>query len=90
MREDVEFAAEDGVLLRGWHYAPDGVEGPAPLVVMAHGFSAVKEHLLDDYAEHFAAGGLAATSWSSARWTGGCAASSRRCRWSAGSPTRAG
>ena len=58
MREDVEFRAEDGVLLRGWHYAPDGVEGPAPLVVMAHGFSAVKEHLLDDYAEHFSAGGL--------------------------------
>jgi uncharacterized protein len=58
MRQDIEFAAEDGVTLRGWYYAPDGVDGPAPLVVMAHGFSATKEMLLDDYAEYFAAGGL--------------------------------
>ncbi|SFE54737.1 hypothetical protein SAMN05216574_104144 [Blastococcus tunisiensis] len=58
MREDVEFRTEDGVTLRGWHYSPDGIDGPAPLVVMAHGFSAVKEHLLDDFAQHFAAGGL--------------------------------
>ncbi|MGY1669409.1 alpha/beta hydrolase [Geodermatophilus sp. SYSU D00710] len=60
MREDIEFATEDGVPLRGWHYTPD--DGPAdtrrPLVVMAHGFSAVKEMHLDDFAEHFAAGGL--------------------------------
>jgi uncharacterized protein len=58
MRVDVEFPAEDGVLLRGWHYPPEGVDGPAPLVVMAHGYSAVKEMYLDAYAEHFAAGGL--------------------------------
>jgi fermentation-respiration switch protein FrsA (DUF1100 family) len=58
MREDIEFPAEDGVVLRGWHYSPDGVDGTAPLVVMAHGFSATKEMHLDDFAEHFAAGGL--------------------------------
>jgi fermentation-respiration switch protein FrsA (DUF1100 family) len=58
MREDIEFRTEDGVTLRGWHYAPDGVDGAAPLVVMAHGYSAVKEMYLDDFAEHFAAGGL--------------------------------
>jgi len=58
MREDIEFGTEDGVTLRGWHYAPDGVDGPAPLVVMAHGFSAVKEHLLDDFAGYFCDGGL--------------------------------
>jgi uncharacterized protein len=58
MREDIEFRTEDGVTLRGWHYAPDGVDGPAPLVVMSHGYSAVKEMYLDDFAEHFAAGGL--------------------------------
>jgi fermentation-respiration switch protein FrsA (DUF1100 family) len=34
------------------------VDGPAPLVVMAHGFSATKEMYLDDFAEHFAGGGL--------------------------------
>jgi fermentation-respiration switch protein FrsA (DUF1100 family) len=57
MREDIEFGTEDGVTLRGWHYAPEGVEQP-PLVVMAHGFSAVKEHLLDDFAGYFCDGGL--------------------------------
>ena len=58
MRVDVEFPAEDGVMLRGWHYAPDGVDGAAPLVVMAHGYSATKEMHLDDFAEYFSAGGL--------------------------------
>ncbi|MFO1075445.1 MAG: alpha/beta hydrolase, partial [Geminicoccaceae bacterium] len=38
---------------------PDG-EGPHPTIVMAHGFSAVKEMYLDRFAEAFAAGGLAA------------------------------
>ncbi|MEA2229797.1 MAG: uncharacterized protein QOF04_3427 [Solirubrobacteraceae bacterium] len=59
MREDVEFNAE-GVTLRGWLYVPDEVAGPAPVVVMAHGFSAVKEMYLDRFAEAFAAAGLAA------------------------------
>jgi fermentation-respiration switch protein FrsA (DUF1100 family) len=56
-RTDVEFEAE-GVTLRGWLYRPD-VPGPAPAVVMAHGFSGVKEHYLDRFAEVFAAAGLA-------------------------------
>jgi uncharacterized protein len=59
MREDVEFDAE-GVTLRGWLYRPDGAAGPVPTVVMAHGFSAVKEMYLDGFAEAFAAGGLGA------------------------------
>jgi cephalosporin-C deacetylase-like acetyl esterase len=59
MREDVEFDAE-GVTLRGWLYLPDGAGGPVPTVVMAHGFSAVKEMFLDSFAEAFAAGGLGA------------------------------
>jgi fermentation-respiration switch protein FrsA (DUF1100 family) len=59
MREDVEFQAE-GVTLRGWLYSPDGADGPAPTVVMAHGFSAVKEMYLDRFAEAFAEAGLAA------------------------------
>jgi uncharacterized protein len=59
MREDVEFQAE-GVTLRGWLYTPDGADGPAPTVVMAHGFSAVKEMYLDSFAETFADAGLAA------------------------------
>ena len=56
-RRDIEFDAE-GVTLRGWFYAADGPGTTAPTVVMAHGFSAVKEMYLDDYAEVFAAAGL--------------------------------
>ena len=60
MRIDIEFKTEDGVTLRGWHYVPDNASGPAPTIVMAHGFSAVKEMYLDRFAEAFAAAGLAA------------------------------
>ncbi len=56
-RRDIEFDAE-GVTLRGWFYAADGPGTSAPTVVLAHGFSAVKEMYLDDYAEVFAAAGL--------------------------------
>ena len=58
MREDVEFATEDGVTLRGWLYRPDEGGGPHPVVVMAHGFSAVKEMHLAPFAEVFAAAGF--------------------------------
>ena len=57
-RRDIEFDAE-GVTLRGWLYSPDGAAGARrPIVVMAHGFSAVKEMYLDAFAEVFAAAGL--------------------------------
>src|SRR6201995_3008637 len=59
MRQDIEFKAGDGTILRGWLYTAHGRSGPAPTVVMAHGFSAVKEMYLDRYAEVFAAAGLA-------------------------------
>jgi hypothetical protein len=57
-RSDVEFDAE-GTILRGWLYQPEGAAEPVPGVVMAHGFSAVKEMWLDKFAEVFAAAGLA-------------------------------
>ncbi|KVO53866.1 alpha/beta hydrolase [Burkholderia stagnalis] len=60
-RYDIEFLSE-GTILRGWFYEPDphGI-GTAthPAIVMAHGFSAVKEQYLDRYAEVFAASGFA-------------------------------
>jgi fermentation-respiration switch protein FrsA (DUF1100 family) len=56
-RRDIEFDAE-GVTLRGWFYPADGATGAAPTIVMAHGFSAVKEMYLDAFAEVFAAAGL--------------------------------
>lgn len=59
MRRDIAFDAE-GVTLRGWFYYPDGASGPVPTVVMAHGFSAVKEMYLDRYAEVFSEAGLGA------------------------------
>ena len=60
MRRDISFKTEDGVTLRGWLYLPDRAAGQVPTIVMAHGFSAVKEMYLDRYAEAFAAGGLGA------------------------------
>jgi hypothetical protein len=60
MRTDIEFRAGDGVVLRGWHYRPENGSGPWPTIVMAHGYSAVKEMDLDGFAEVFAAAGLAA------------------------------
>lgn len=59
MRDDVDFATEDGVALSGWLYRPDEGAGPFPVIVMAHGFSATKEMHLDDFAEVFAAAGFA-------------------------------
>jgi fermentation-respiration switch protein FrsA (DUF1100 family) len=56
-RVDVEFVGHTGTILRGWLYRPRA-EGPAPGVVMAHGFSATKEMALDGFATVFAEAGL--------------------------------
>lgn len=56
-RRDIEFDAE-GVTLRGWFYPAAGEGASQPTVVMAHGYSAVKEMYLDRYAEVFAEVGL--------------------------------
>jgi uncharacterized protein len=58
MRQDIEFNAE-GTTLRGWLYLPEGARRPAPAVVMAHGFSAVKEMYLDRFADVLSAAGFA-------------------------------
>lgn len=57
MRSDIEFDA-NGTTLRGWLYRPDGAALSCPAVVMAHGFSAVKEMGLAEYAEVFCTAGL--------------------------------
>ena len=59
MRQDIEFDAE-GTTLRGWLYVPDGATGPAPTIVMCHGYSAVKELFLDAFAEVFCEAGFCA------------------------------
>lgn len=59
-RRDVEVPGAGDVVLRGWWYRPDAADAaPVPGVVMAHGFSAVKEMALDRFAAVFAAAGLA-------------------------------
>jgi fermentation-respiration switch protein FrsA (DUF1100 family) len=58
MRRDIEFDAE-GTTLRGWFVLPDQGRSPFPTVVMSHGFSALKEMALDQYAERFARAGMA-------------------------------
>ena len=57
-RTDVAFPGDAGQL-RGWLYMPRSARRPVPVVVMAAGFSLVKEQYLDGYAEAFAAAGLA-------------------------------
>ena len=58
MRQDIEFDAE-GTTLRGWSYTPDAGGPSHPTIVMAHGYSAVKEMYLDSFAEAFSSAGLA-------------------------------
>jgi hypothetical protein len=53
-RKNVEFKTRDGITLRGWFYTGAGNEAKKPAIVMAHGFSAVKEMMLANFAEEFA------------------------------------
>ncbi|WP_043635414.1 alpha/beta hydrolase [Nonomuraea candida] len=57
MRTKVSFTS-DGVRCAGYLYLPAG-SGPAPCVVLCHGFSGTMDRLFD-YAERFAAEGFAA------------------------------
>jgi pimeloyl-ACP methyl ester carboxylesterase len=57
-REDINFDS-GGTRCAAWLYRPEG-EGSHPCVVMAHGFTGVREQRLDAYAERFAAAGVAA------------------------------
>jgi len=56
-QQNVEFAVEGDVTLRGWLFVPDG-SGPHPAITMAHGFAGVKEHGLERFAWAFAAAGF--------------------------------
>lgn len=58
MREDIEFSSQ-GTACAAWLYRPTTTNTTSPCVVMAHGFSAVRDQALDRYAEHFAAAGIA-------------------------------
>ena len=55
-REDVHFASERE-RCAAWLYRPMDAATPAPCVVMASGFSCVRDQGLGAYAERFAAAG---------------------------------
>src|SRR5437588_349783 len=57
-REDIEFKGEGGATLRGWFYPARNSAGPAPVIVLSHGLTAVKEMHIASYAEVFAEAGL--------------------------------
>ena len=57
MRIDTIFSAS-GVELSGWIYTPESGSGPYPAIVMSHGFGAVKEMSLDQYADLFCTAGF--------------------------------
>ena len=67
MRSEIAFTSEENIL-RGWLYRPEDKIDAAPAVVMAHGFSAVKEQYLDRYAAVFQAAGLAVLVYDHARF----------------------
>jgi len=55
-REDVCFQTSDNVTLRGWLYRPEESSNqPLPCLVVSHGFTAVKEMLLDTLAARLTA-----------------------------------
>ena len=59
-RSDVTFQSS-GTRCAAWLYRPaESGGGPTPCVVLAHGFSGVRDQRLDAYAERFAQAGLAA------------------------------
>jgi hypothetical protein len=59
MRRDIRFMSK-GVRCAGWLYVPDNLPAnrKAPAIVMAHGFSGVKEALLPNFAEQFVEAGF--------------------------------
>lgn len=61
MSEDVTFSSE-GLNCAGWLYLPDDLEAgeKRPAFVMAHGFSAVKENYLANFAGKFEEAGCVA------------------------------
>lgn len=58
-RRDVTFMSQ-GLKLAAWYYVPKNLKADEkrPAIVMAHGFSAPKEALLQNFADRFAAAGF--------------------------------
>ncbi|HXS34305.1 MAG TPA: alpha/beta hydrolase [Solirubrobacterales bacterium] len=65
-REDTTFES-GGTACATWLYRPDGVERP-PIIVMAHGFAAMRALRLAAYAERFAESGFAVLAFDYRGW----------------------
>ncbi len=65
-RDDTTFDSR-GTSCAAWLYRPDGVERP-PIIVMAHGFAAIRALRLDAYASRFAEAGFAALVFDYRSW----------------------
>jgi fermentation-respiration switch protein FrsA (DUF1100 family) len=57
-RRDVEFSADDGVVLRAWLFVPAHSHGPAPAISMAHGYAGTRMHGIERFAQWFAEHGF--------------------------------
>jgi len=61
-RRDVEFRADDGMLLRAWLFVPARAagqpQGPWPAISMAHGYAGTRMHGLERFAQRFAENGF--------------------------------
>ena len=52
-RKDIEFKTTDNVTLRGWLFTPQSSSGKVPCLILARGWTALKEMDLDAFAEYF-------------------------------------
>ena len=59
MRADIDFCTLDGTRLSASLYRPETTEEPFPAIVLSHGYGAVKEMALEQYAESFCKAGFA-------------------------------
>ncbi|MDZ5450507.1 alpha/beta hydrolase [Labrys sp. ZIDIC5] len=57
-QQDVAFAAEPGVVLRGWLFRPAEAASPLPAITMAHGYAGTAHHGLFPFARAFAEAGF--------------------------------
>ncbi|KAF2703484.1 alpha/beta-hydrolase [Pleomassaria siparia CBS 279.74] len=65
LRKDVEFSTFDGLRLRGWLY---NAGANRPCIIMSHGFGALKEHFLPDFASRFQQAGYAVLIYDNRNW----------------------
>ncbi|KAE8395652.1 Alpha/Beta hydrolase protein [Aspergillus alliaceus] len=64
-RQDVEFRACDGTVLRGWHYA---TREKSPCIIMTHGLAGIRHFLLPPFAARFQEAGFGVLLYDNRNW----------------------